>query len=95
VTVQVILDSGADVIEVPGMIAQAVNSAWSPPMNSEGNLACDATLTEPFGIAIGGATYYVDPADFVSPNGDGTCSGLLFAGVPCWRSVFEGCLGCL
>lgn len=77
---QVILDSGADVIQVPNTIAQAVNSVWSPPMDSGGTLACDARLTEPFGITIGGATYYVDSADLLFSNGDGTCSSLLAAG---------------
>lgn len=72
---QVIIDSGAPSLDVPQDVASALNSLWSPSIGSDGRtLDCNAVLTASFGIAIGGATYYLDSADLISSNGDGTCS---------------------
>ena len=75
---QIIIDSGADVIEAPTDIANAINGLWTT-VNADGSLPCDAGFTEPFGIAIGGATYYVNPADLIS-NVNGVCNSLVSPG---------------
>jgi hypothetical protein len=75
---QIIIDSGADAIEAPTDIANAVNNLWTA-VNDDGTLPCDAGFTEPFGIAIGGATYYVNPADLIS-NENGVCNSLVSPG---------------
>jgi aspergillopepsin I len=77
---QVIVDSGANAIEASTATANAINSAWSPAIDSNGNLDCNAILTEPFGVAIGGTTYYIESADLIAQNPDGTCQSLVAAG---------------
>jgi hypothetical protein len=80
---QVIIDSGANTIEVPSATAAAINSYWSPA-GSDSNgvviLDCNAVLTEPFGIGIGGATYYINSVDIIGQSSDGTCYSLVSAG---------------
>lgn len=75
---QVVFDSGAPSFEVPLATGNAMNAAWSPPMEANGALACDAILTEPVGVAIGGATYYIPSEDLIGQNDDGTCFSLIY-----------------
>jgi hypothetical protein len=80
---QVIIDSGASTIDVPSATAAAVNSHWSPAAvfsNGLFFLDCNAVLTEPFGIGIGGATYYISSADMIGQSSDGTCYSLVSKG---------------
>ncbi len=62
---QIIVDSGANVFEVPSATADTINSYWSPAIGSDGSLDCSATLTEWVGVTIGGYTYYIEPIDLV------------------------------
>lgn len=70
---QVVIDSGAPSFQVPIDTAVSMNSYWSPPMDDNGNVACDAVLTKPIGIAIGGATYNIPSEDLIGQYDDGTC----------------------
>lgn len=75
----VIIDSGAPGMWVPQNVADAVNSHWSPSLSDDGSTVdCNAKLTQPFGVTIGGATYYMKAADLMNPNGDGTCSTAVY-----------------
>jgi hypothetical protein len=62
---QVIMDSGVDHVEMPEDLANAVNQLWDPPLANDGSLNCTAVLTEPFGVTIGGTTYYIDHRDLI------------------------------
>jgi hypothetical protein len=77
---QILVDSGANSFQVTQATADAINSLWSS-VNADGSLPCDAFLTEPIGVAIGGATYFIDSADLLHPNPDGTtCHSLVYVG---------------
>jgi len=78
--VQVIIDSGANALDLPQDAADFINSNWSPPPDSNGALPCDAVLTVPVGITIGGATYYIDSQDLIGQFEGGVCASLVEAG---------------
>lgn len=89
----VVVDSGDPGLTVPQDVADAVNSLWSPEIDGD-TLDCDAVLTKPFGVAIGGATYFISSQDLISQGNDGTCStriggsdGLLLLGDPFLKNV--------
>lgn len=76
---EVIIDSGAPGMWVPQNVADAVNSNWSPALADDGSTVdCNAKLKQPFGVTIGGVTYYMQAADLMNPNGDGTCSTAVY-----------------
>ncbi|KAJ9606570.1 hypothetical protein H2200_008578 [Cladophialophora chaetospira] len=80
-----IIDSGYNGLEIPREIATALNDHWSPPGNVSGTtvfLDCAAKLDQPFGMTIGGATYYIQFADLVGQMANGTCYSLVIAGLP-------------
>lgn len=81
---QIIIDSGAPTIDLPEAIANSVNSHWSPKgkLDEYGdfNIKCNAKLTQPFGVTVGGTTYYINPVDLIGHYGDGTCYSNVNAG---------------
>ena len=81
---QVIVDSGTTLLYVATDVAYAVNGLFSPPAQLDDSgtffVACDA-IPPTIGIYISGVTFFINPADFILPNGDGTCiSGVQDAG---------------
>ena len=77
---QILVDSGANIFQVPDQTAAAINSLWSSPIRSDGSLACDAVLTQPIGVTIGGSTYYMNSVDLKTQFSDGTCQSLVSVG---------------
>jgi hypothetical protein len=79
-----IVDSGYNGLEIPAETATLLNQKWSPPGNMSGStlyLDCGATLSQPFGIRIGGQTYYIQSADLVGQMMNGTCYSLIIPGL--------------
>ncbi|KAI1623238.1 hypothetical protein EDD37DRAFT_682777 [Exophiala viscosa] len=84
------IDSGYNGPEIPHEVDTLLNNNWSPPGTASGStifLNCKAVLSEPFGVMIGGATYYIDTADLVRRRTYGSCYTLIIAG-------FAGCVFC-
>ncbi|KAI1625337.1 aspartic peptidase domain-containing protein [Exophiala viscosa] len=82
VGLQIIIDSGANTIELPADLANSLNQQWvpsSPDGNGATGLDCNAVLPWPFGIQIGGKTYYSDSNQY--------CRSGIFG----WRPVLEEC----
>ncbi|MCJ1479080.1 hypothetical protein MMC13_007764 [Lambiella insularis] len=80
-----IVDSGTTLLYAPTKVAYAVNAQFIPPakfVKSEGAFFVDCGAKAPtFGVAIGGAVFYINPLDLILSNGDGTCiSGIQDAG---------------
>lgn len=74
------IDSGDPTLGVPSKTAAAINASWNPPIESDGRtLSCDAALTAPIGIAIGGRTYYMESRDLVGVDKNGICFSLVYA----------------
>ncbi|KAK4948732.1 hypothetical protein LTR10_012737 [Elasticomyces elasticus] len=77
---QIIIDSGANTVELPTALANILNQQWVPaPPYGDGvsGLDCDAVLPWPFGIQIGGKTYYISPEDLVGQDDQGDCYSLI------------------
>lgn len=80
-----IIDSGYNGLEIPKAIATELNEHWSPKGNVSGTavfLDCDAVLDRPFGIKIGGRTYFIESSDLVGQMTNGTCYSLVISGLP-------------
>jgi len=76
---QIIIDSGANSFQVPEDTANLINSYWSPPMEPNFTISCDAVLEVPIGVAIGGETYYIESRDLMAPW-EGSCVSLVSSG---------------
>lgn len=62
----IIIDSGANILQVPFETAKVMNSFWDPKpskIDTDGYayIDCNARYTAKFGINIGGRTFYMDP----------------------------------
>ena len=62
---QIIVDSGANVFEASNDTVNLINSYWSPPIADDGSIECDAVLTQPVGVTVGGVTYYIESVDLI------------------------------
>lgn len=82
---QVIIDSGAAIIELPEALATSINSQWTPPGQDDGQgdiiLDCGATITNSVGITIGGTTLFIEPEDLIVSGPNGTCLSAVTPGV--------------
>ena len=84
-TYQVIIDSGTTLALLPTDVANAVNALFVPPAVyniEQGDYVVDCSATPPtFGVRIASQTFFVNGADMIIENGDGTCaSGVTDAG---------------
>lgn len=75
---QILVDSGADIFQVPSATADAMNALWSPTFDAQGYLPCEAELTEDIGITIGGRTYYINSEDLKGELTGGKCVSLIY-----------------
>jgi hypothetical protein len=74
VTPDVLIDSGAQVSNIPSKIANAVNAKFQPPVNTtDYSVACNAKVPE-FGPVIAGQKFLYRAADMILKNPDGSCS---------------------
>lgn len=81
----VIIDSGYNGLEIPEALFEETNKKWQPQGNLSGTtlfLDCNARLSEPFGITVGGTTYYVDSVDLNGRMENGSCYSLFYPGPP-------------
>ena len=67
-----LVDSGTSLLLVPDASLTAYKNQFNPKPDSNGNVACNSTVP-PLGFTIGGQTFFVNPADILRPNADGTC----------------------
>jgi hypothetical protein len=68
--VQVLIDSGNTHLELPSDFATAYNNLWG--VNSDGSVDCSATPPDLW-IGIDGGFLYINPADIIGTNGEGSC----------------------
>ena len=74
---QIILDSGANMFQVPAGNATDINKLWTK-FNADGSISCHVTLAKPVGVVIGGVMFWIEPSDLLLPNADGkSCQSLV------------------
>lgn len=83
--ISAIVDSGYNGLEIPAAAATAINAAWTPTGRAIGSnvfLDCEAALSTPLSIGIGGKTFPIQSKDLIGQMNNGSCYSLVMAGFP-------------
>lgn len=77
---RVLVDTGGSALWVPSDVKAAVDSLWVPKIGTNGKLDCNAQLSSPVGVNLGGTVYYMEARDLIWRDSNGCSSGVFTMG---------------